>query len=288
MQMGKRMFPAVAVLLLVLVAIATRADSVIRCKDSRGHWQFTDDERKCAGRQQVEQLEVELQNWHSEFGAVQSYDYHSYPFRAHQALAGYSIRINVEESLLKADPELVRKVASRLEENHRKALSLFPSYHAHLFGDVTYFIYGGEEYHDQSLVHGLWYIRRGNSVSPRWDDSIVVRSASHYMTLSDIRALSAAVHELAHGYYHYKGRYTYKASREAYEQAKAGKLYLNVRRPDGYVIKKAYALKNWAEYFAELTVMYFYRESNYPFNQDSLKTYDPAGYELITNAWFRQ
>jgi hypothetical protein len=49
--------------------------------------------------------------------------------------------------------------------------------------------------------------------------------------------------------------------------------------------KKAYALENATEYFAELSEAYFGTNDFYPFVRSELKEHDPRGYELLKKLW---
>gem|GEM_PF-1195064 len=261
------------------------ADSVVRCKDAKGKVQYTDDRRQCAPDAQAQDVRVELQNTHSKYGSVISRDYYSYPFRAHKELQGYGIELMVEQALLDSDRALTDAAAKRLAHFHSLALKLFPPRHRESFSGVRYYIYAGDEYKDQSLVRGLWYFRTGNSISPRWDDSIVVRSASYYMSISDRRALAVAVHELAHGFYFYHYKRISPKAKHAFQLAQSSNLYKNITSYSGKNIEKAYALTNEREYFAELSVMLLDENARYPFSSIELSVYDPAGYALVRNAW---
>ena len=75
---------------------------------------------------------------------------------------------------------------------------------------------------------------------------------------------------------------------KAYENARQVGLYRNVRDVDGRDIEKAYALKNYKEYFAELSAIYFTGGNYHPFNKQGLREYDPQGYAMIQKAWWVQ
>ena len=50
-------------------------------------------------------------------------------------------------------------------------------------------------------------------------------------------------------------------------------------------MKKAYALTNDREYFAELSKIYHLSNNHYPFSVADLKDYDPQGYKAIEDAF---
>lgn len=92
------------------------------------------------------------------------------------------------------------------------------------------------------------------------------------------------LHELAHALHFAVLGEEHQALREAYAQAMMASLYDSVpyvhggRRP-------AYAAKNAAEYFAELTEAYFGRNDYYPFTRAELLRHDPVGYRLVERLW---
>ena len=50
--------------------------------------------------------------------------------------------------------------------------------------------------------------------------------------------------------------------------------------------REAYALTNQMEYFSELTECFFGLNDFYPFNNQELREYDPAGYAMMQKVWF--
>ena len=94
------------------------------------------------------------------------------------------------------------------------------------------------------------------------------------------------LHELAHAY-HWLLDFDRPDIVETYEAAKAAGLYQEV----SYVLaaddekRRAYALTNAKEYFAELSEAYFGRNDFFPFTRDELRNYDPAGYALVERLW---
>lgn len=73
--------------------------------------------------------------------------------------------------------------------------------------------------------------------------------------------------------------------KDAFDNSVKEKLYKNVESKKGYTIKKAYALTNDREYFAELAKIYYLNNHYYPYSAIELKQYDPQGYELIQRSF---
>lgn len=94
------------------------------------------------------------------------------------------------------------------------------------------------------------------------------------------------LHELAHAY-HEAMRPNDEAVVTAYEAARQSGRYERVRyvmtSPDAP--KRAYAISNNREYFAELSEAYFGRNDYGPMTRDELRAFDPAGYAMVEGAW---
>ena len=92
------------------------------------------------------------------------------------------------------------------------------------------------------------------------------------------------LHELAHGYHHQAITHGNKDVQAAYKQAVASKRYEKVLYANGRQ-RRAYALNNQMEYFAELTEAYFGVNDFYPFVRAEIIKHDPQGYKALKNVW---
>ncbi len=99
------------------------------------------------------------------------------------------------------------------------------------------------------------------------------------------------LHELAHGYHDRVLSFQNREILEAYEHARANKLYDRVERWHGSdrptTIERAYALVDHKEYFAEQTEAYFVRNDFYPFTRRELQQHDPKMFQLLERLWAR-
>ncbi len=97
------------------------------------------------------------------------------------------------------------------------------------------------------------------------------------------------LHELAHAYHHRVYNFANADITGAYDHAIAVDLYTNVSYHSGNenytTASRAYALNDEREFFAELTEAYFGRNDYYPFVRSELRTYDPAGFDMIESVW---
>jgi hypothetical protein len=94
------------------------------------------------------------------------------------------------------------------------------------------------------------------------------------------------LHELAHGYHDQflPGGYRNKELREAFERVKSAGKYEAVAYVRGGK-KRAYALKNPMEFFAETSEALFGKNDFFPFNRDDLKAFDPETFFLLCKLW---
>lgn len=125
---------------------------------------------------------------------------------------------------------------------------------------------------------------RSNGYNPDKVRGVEISNASFFLAWSDHQPMMV-LHELAHFYHqNYLGSEKKRDVDAAYNSALKGGTYASVE----YVLggkKKAYALTNSFEYFAELTEAYFGRNDFYPFDYEQLSTHDPVGFQLMVKSW---
>lgn len=115
--------------------------------------------------------------------------------------------------------------------------------------------------------------------------SIELQNVDHFLDWSAAQPLMV-LHELAHAWQDRESAAGYgnEVVKRAYESAKASGKYEKVRYVGGGE-KKHYALTNPMEYFAECSEAYFGKNDFQPFDRAELKTFDPAGYEMVEKVW---
>lgn len=138
--------------------------------------------------------------------------------------------------------------------------------------------------------NGMSYIRTGEPANysyldTRWEHSMVIYSATNFIYLTDLWAMKAVMHELAHAWHVANWPDRFPAIYKRWKNAKDSGLYLNVKDIKGKTIKQAYARKNQLEYFAELSAIYFVGGNYFPYDRAGMKKYDPDGYEMIELLW---
>jgi hypothetical protein len=92
------------------------------------------------------------------------------------------------------------------------------------------------------------------------------------------------MHELAHSYHHCVLGYDNAEVNHAYKDAVNGKQYESVLHINGRP-RRAYALNNDQEYFAESTEAFFGTNDFYPFVRSELQHHDPNMYQLLRKLW---
>jgi len=95
---------------------------------------------------------------------------------------------------------------------------------------------------------------------------------------------SMILHELAHSYHFLHVGEDDPSITAAYDHAVSSHKYESVPFVTGG-LRKAYALTNRFEYFAECSEAYFGRNDFYPFLRSELKEFDPEGYAAVEKAW---
>jgi len=277
--------------LMLLCSAGVNAQTIFSCIGHNGKKVYTDSKLNCkafGGKvdAEVETITFDSINMHSQYGATVSEEYYNYAFRAYEKIPGYTINIIAESKLIQNHPQLLQQSASKLDKTIVRAISTFPVHAQPEFDGIKYFIFSGNESRKGGRRGGQWYFREGNSISDRFDNAIVVRSAKDYLErYSEKRALMTAVHELSHAYYYYHWKNIYRSVNKAYKNTVEQGRYRNVKTKSGKVIAKAYALTNEREYFAELSKIIHVGNYYYPFDGGELREYDPEGYQAVRLAF---
>lgn len=95
---------------------------------------------------------------------------------------------------------------------------------------------------------------------------------------------SMVLHEFAHAYHHQVLGYAHKGIKDAYRKARKGGRYESVLHYTGGR-RRAYAMNNDQEYFAELSEAYFGTNDFYPFVRAEVRRFDPVMYGVLRQAW---
>ena len=137
---------------------------------------------------------------------------------------------------------------------------------------------GGAQYH----VSADWLQEHG--YNPEKAGDMEVSNVAHFVKWTHDAQPMMVLHELAHAYQHKVLGDDHEGIQKAYEQAVKQKRYESVPYVLGG-LRRAYALTNSKEYFAETTEAYFGVNDFYPFTRDELREYDPSGFRLMEEVW---
>ncbi len=122
-----------------------------------------------------------------------------------------------------------------------------------------------------------------NGFNPEKERSVEVANAENFLKWT-IGQPWMVLHELAHAYHHSVLGYDHKELHRAYEKAVESKKYESVLHISGRS-KRAYALNNDQEYFAECSEAFLGTNDFYPFVRSELKEHDEEMYKLLRKLW---
>ena len=140
---------------------------------------------------------------------------------------------------------------------------------------------GAAEYHPSAD----WL--RDNGYNPEKAGGVEINNARNFIAWSRSTQPAMLLHELSHAYmfrFVQPGNPNYDLLKKAYTRAVETGIYDAVDYIGGGK-KKAYALTDINEYFAELSEAYFLKNDFYPFTREDLKTHDPDGHAILALVW---
>jgi hypothetical protein len=123
-----------------------------------------------------------------------------------------------------------------------------------------------------------------NGYNPAKAGGIEIANSLNFVSWSRAEQPCMVLHELAHAYHFLVLGERHPEIAAAYRQAVKSRSYESVDYYGGGK-RRAYALVDEKEYFAELSEAYFCRNDYYPFTRADLQQHDPVGYELLQRLW---
>jgi hypothetical protein len=133
-----------------------------------------------------------------------------------------------------------------------------------------------------------FHVSRGwlekNGYNPAKASGIEISNSLNFLQWSRAEQPCMVLHELAHAYHFLVLGQRHPEIVAAYKQAAASRSYESVDYFGGGK-RRAYALFDEKEYFAELSEAYFGRNDYYPFTRADLQRHDPMGHELVQRLW---
>jgi hypothetical protein len=198
--------------------------------------------------------------------------------------------LHLEQELVDRQPVLAQRAARRLAAKLAGVMDLLSPRAQGVLRRLPVFLLLGEESVHGGHNNGAEYFQRQAPdhwplLDRRWRSALVIYSAPNYDQLSEQWATRVLVHELAHAWQLEQWPEKQPDILGAWEQAVQKGLYLKVKAANGTVIERAYANENQLEYFAELSMAYFWRGEYEPLDRAALRERDPAGFAMIEKMW---
>jgi hypothetical protein len=124
---------------------------------------------------------------------------------------------------------------------------------------------------------------QGHGFNPEKAKSVEIGGPTNFLNWAACQP-NMVLHELAHAYHHQVLGYDQPDIKAAFKRAVEGKSYEAVLYYGGDK-KRAYALNNDQEYFAELSEAYFGTNDFYPFVRAEIKEHDPEMLKVLGKLW---
>lgn len=125
---------------------------------------------------------------------------------------------------------------------------------------------------------------KDNGYNPEKAGGIEINNARNFVKWSRTTQPSMILHEMAHSYHRNVVGHDDERVKAAFQRATDSKTYESVEFVSGGK-RKAYALTNIFEYFAEATEAYLGKNDFYPFTRKDLEIFDPETYRLMQQIW---
>jgi len=209
--------------------------------------------------------------------------------RAYTPTEGYSVRtiegwkVRVNAELLDEHPELAERTLRLLEFQLYQITRVVRDEPLKQLRQIPIWVEYEAPRHPCMCYHPSKDWLGENGFNPEKAGSVEVANARNFLTWT-IGQPWMVLHELAHGYHHKVVGHDNAELKALYEKAKAGGQYESVLHISGRN-RRAYALNNDKEYFAECTEAFFGTNDFYPFVKSELKQHDAEMYQLLEKLW---
>jgi hypothetical protein len=181
------------------------------------------------------------------------------------------------------DHALLERCLQALESNVKRIQEVLPAAAREKLSGIPIWLeyepdksYGGAYFASEDWL-ALEGVTRAKAKSIQFTSSLAVVSWGKANPL---------MHEIAHAYHDLVLSLSYPPIWSAYQHANLGGRYNAVRHSSGR-FERAYAMRDHAEFFAELSEAYFGYSDFFPFTREDLKEFDPGSYRVISTAWER-
>ncbi len=196
-------------------------------------------------------------------------------------LVGWSVRVNRE--LLTTQSELGSNALQLLSLKLREITNAVPPRACEALRKVPIWLGVDDGHAPCAEYHPSKQWLAGHGYNPDKAKCVEIGNARKFITWSRTHP-AMILHELSHAYHDQVLGFTNERITETFARAKASGSYESVGHADGKT-KRAYALNDPQEYFAEATEAFFGTNDFYPFTRDELKRHDPTLFELLDELW---
>ena len=213
------------------------------------------------------------------FGQTRSYDPES--VYQEQSIHGFTVLLNPQvvaqaSAAAAVRAELVRQFGEVVEVMPAPAVSALRK--VRLWVEWSKRPDAGAEFH----VSRRWLEQNG--YNPAKEGGVEISNSLNFVSWSRAEQPCMVLHELAHAYHFLVLGDRHPEITAAYRLAVENRSYESVDYVGGGK-RRAYALVNEKEYFAELSEAYFGRNDYYPFTRADLQRHDPVAYALLQRLW---
>jgi hypothetical protein len=198
-----------------------------------------------------------------------------------ERIAGWNVYFH--KRLLKDSPDLAAQVRTELTRQLEAIVEVVPPAKVDALRKSNVWV---EHFHPKfpcACYHPDIRWLRANGFNPDKLDSVDISNPQNFVDWSRQQPWMA-LHELAHAYHDQVLGHEHRAIRRAFEQARDGEAYLQVKHVNGDTVRH-YALSDDQEYFAEATEAYFGKNDFFPFTRAELQKFDPDGHALMQEIW---
>lgn len=204
---------------------------------------------------------------------------------APQTIEGFSVLVSEEA---RKHPAETKEALDLLKDNLKEIRRLVQPDHLKPLAKVKFWVeWSGPNPGPVFHPGRQWLVE--NNHNPEKVQCVEIGNEVNYVNWVKKQSIQpmAILHELAHAYEFMALKPDDHRINDCFEKAVASKKYemVNYCKPPVITQRKAYALNNEHEYFAEMTEAYFGRNDFQPFNNAELRTFDPDAYKLCVDIW---
>ena len=206
--------------------------------------------------------------------------HHRTPEYSFVRVQGHPVYISPEAA---GDKVLVNRVTAKLDSDLKNIHAILPARAMSQLAGLAFWVEQdnpetpGMTYHPSAA----WLQEHGYNTDKA--GGIEIGNLRHFLDWRADQPMMV-LHEVSHAYHDQVLGFDHVTVRWAYDNAVSSHRYESVPYVRGGS-KRAYALTNEKEYFAEMSEAYWGRNDFYPFNRTELEKFDPAGFQMVEKLW---